>query len=174
MVLLKEIFKNIRFEKIGRRQKNCRLLITFANSLDPDQARPYGRAWSGSTLFDTLMVLLKEIFKNIRFEKIGRRQKRCRLLITFANSLDPDQARPYGRAWSGSKLFDTLMVLLKEMFKNISFEKKQQTTKGLKYNTAFQEIIRMSCSLTERYCCFWASMSCGKRTVKPVLSGPLK
>ena len=33
------------------------------------------------------------------------------------------------RAWSESKLFDTLMVFLKEFFKWFDIEKKQQTTK---------------------------------------------
>ena len=32
------------------------------------------------------------------------------------------------RAWSGFKLFDTLMVFLKEFFENVDFEKNQQTT----------------------------------------------
>ena len=33
------------------------------------------------------------------------------------------------RAWSGSKLFDILMVFLKEFFQKVDFEKNQQTTK---------------------------------------------
>ena len=33
------------------------------------------------------------------------------------------------RARSGSKLFDTLMVFLKEFFENVDFEINQQTTK---------------------------------------------
>ena len=33
------------------------------------------RAWSVSKLFDTLMVFLKEFFKNVNVEKISRRQK---------------------------------------------------------------------------------------------------
>ena len=32
------------------------------------------RAWSGSKLFDTLMVFLKEFFENVDSEKISRRQ----------------------------------------------------------------------------------------------------
>ena len=44
----------------------CRLLITFANSLD---------AWSGSKLFDTLMVILKEYFEKDDFENISSWQK---------------------------------------------------------------------------------------------------
>ena len=39
------------------------------------------------------------------------------LIINFANSLEPDQAR------SGSKLFDTLMVFLKEFSEKVNEEK---------------------------------------------------
>ena len=47
----------------------------------------------------------------------------CRLLITFANSLNPDQARQDGR--SESKLFDTLMVFLKDFLKKLITKKKK-------------------------------------------------
>ena len=51
----------------------------------------------------------------------------CHLLITFANSLDPDQARhSVGPDLSPNCL--TLMVFLKEFFKKVDFEKNQQTT----------------------------------------------
>ena len=46
-------------------------------------------------------------------------------LITFANSLDPTC-----RAWSGSKLFDNLMVFPKDFFENINFEKKLADNKA--------------------------------------------
>ena len=46
----------------------------------------------------------------------------CHLLITFANSLDPDQDQQV-------KLFDTLLVFLKEFLEKVNFEKNQQTTK---------------------------------------------
>ena len=36
------------------------------------------------------------------------------------------------RAWSGYKLFDTLMVFLKEILEKVDFEKNQQTTKTRK------------------------------------------
>ena len=52
-----------------------RLLITFANNFDPDQARKKCRAWSGSKLFDTLMVFLKEFFEKVNLKKIHRQQK---------------------------------------------------------------------------------------------------
>ena len=38
-------------------------------------------------------------------------------LIAIANSLDPDQAHQYGRPDLNSKLFDSLMVFLKEFLK---------------------------------------------------------
>ena len=41
--------------------------------------------------------------------------KFCRLLLILANSLDPDQTLI--RAWSGSKLFDTLIVSWKNFLK---------------------------------------------------------
>ena len=55
----------------------------------------------------------------------------CRLLITFANSLDQDQDRQnVGPDLDRSKLFDTLMVFLKEFFrKKLIFQKIQQMTK---------------------------------------------
>ena len=46
----------------------------------------------------------------------------CCLLKTFANSLDSDQA---GRFLSGSKLFDTLIVFLKDIFEKLNFEEKK-------------------------------------------------
>ena len=49
----------------------------------------------------------------------------CRLLTTFADSLDPYQEC---RSWSGSKLFDTLILFLKEFFEKVNFEKSQQMT----------------------------------------------
>ena len=57
----------------------CRLLITFANSLDPDQARQNVEPDLDpkSKLFDTLMVFLKDFFKKklILKKRIHRRQK---------------------------------------------------------------------------------------------------
>ena len=52
----------------------CHLLITFTNSLDPDQDRhvdprsgPTCRSWSAYTVFNTLMAL--DIFVIVNFEK---------------------------------------------------------------------------------------------------------
>ena len=49
----------------------------------------------------------------------------CRLLITSANSLDSDLTGPT----IDLELFDISMVLLKEFFQKVNFEKNQQTTK---------------------------------------------
>ena len=51
----------------------CRLLITFVNSLDLDQAQQ--NVGSGSKLFDTLIVSLKVIFENVILRKISRHRK---------------------------------------------------------------------------------------------------
>ena len=49
---------------------------------------------------------------------------------TFANSLDPDQARQNVGPDLDPKLFDTLMVFLKEFFKKVDFEKKSADDKN--------------------------------------------
>ena len=49
-------------------------------------------------------------------------------LITFANSLDPDQARHNVRPDLDPNYL-TLMVFLKEFFEKVDNEKNQQTTK---------------------------------------------
>ena len=55
---------------------------------------------------------------------------KCRLLITFANSLDPDQVRQNVGPDLDPNCSDTLMVFQKEYFEKVDFEKKnQQTTK---------------------------------------------
>ena len=46
-------------------------------------------------------------------------------------------------AWSGSKLFDTLMVFLKELLEKIDFEKNQQTTKIMKNYPGGKELINV-------------------------------
>ena len=46
------------------------------------------------------------------------------LLMTSADNL----CKQFGPR-SGFKLFDTLMVILKELFEKVDFEKNQQTTK---------------------------------------------
>ena len=57
---------------------------------------------------------------------------RC-LLVSSAHILCKQIGRRSGptkcRAWSGSNLFDTQMVFMKEFFEKVDFEKNQQTTK---------------------------------------------
>ena len=53
----------------------------------------------------------------------------CHLLIIFANSLDPDQARHFVGPDLDPNCFDSLMVYLKDFFENINFEINQQTAK---------------------------------------------
>ena len=42
----------------------CRLLITFVNSLDPDQGRKNVEPELGPNCSDTMMVFLKEVFES--------------------------------------------------------------------------------------------------------------
>ena len=55
------------------------------------------------------------------------------LLVSSADNLckqfEPRPGPTKLRARSGSKLFDTLMVFLKEFFEKVDFEKSQRTTK---------------------------------------------
>ena len=50
-------------------------------------------------------------------------QQICSLLLAFANSLDPEQ----DLSSSESKLFNTLIVYLKEFYKIVNFEQSQQS-----------------------------------------------
>ena len=44
-------------------------------------------------------------------------------------TVEPRSGPTESRAWSGSKLFDTLLVFLKKFLEKVNFEKSQQTTK---------------------------------------------
>ena len=55
----------------------------------------------------------------------------------------------FGRAWSGSKLFDILMVFLKEFFETTDYEKYQQTTKSVK-SLSMQRIKRKMWNIFSR------------------------
>ena len=82
----------------------------MANSVDPDQTAPIGAVCSGSTLFASILNLsvmlgnylqqtasADDIFRYIffRINSLSVSSNFCRLLITFVNSLDPDQDRQY-------------------------------------------------------------------------------
>ena len=47
------------------------------------------------------------------------------------------------RAWSGSKLFDILKVILKEFFEKDDFEKNQQMTKNMKNYPSCKELTHL-------------------------------
>ena len=53
----------------------------------------------------------------------------CRLPITLANSLDPDQARRIVGADQGPNCLTLRWYFLKIFFQKVNFEKNQQTTK---------------------------------------------
>ena len=93
----------------------CHLLITFANSLDPDLAWQIAGPDLSPKLFGTLMVFLKEFFEYVNLKIAADNKKACKitqpkkhakftlsadiLCKQFAwpdlepNILDPDQAR---------------------------------------------------------------------------------
>ena len=54
----------------------------------------------------------------------------CHLLITFANSLEPDQARQYVRHDLDPSCL-ILVVFLKEFFTKVDCEESQQSTKSM-------------------------------------------
>ena len=55
------------------------------------------------------------------------------LLIDLYEQFGPRSGPTKRRAWSGSKLFDSLMVFLKEFFEKDDFEKKNQQTTEKKH-----------------------------------------
>ena len=73
----------------------------------------------------------KDFFKKIGFVLY------CLLLITFVDSLVPEQATTKLWAWSGSKIFDTLVAFLYLFLKKVDFEKKisrRQKAWNITYN----------------------------------------
>ena len=63
----------------------------------------------------------------VSFKSFRASDNFCRLLITFANSLDPDQDR-HTVCPDLDLSHLTLIVFLKEYFENVDFEKNQQKT----------------------------------------------
>ena len=64
-------------------------------------------------------------YQNSAAHKVGHYSVSCVFCKQFGPRSGPTQCR----AWSGSKLFNTLMASPKEFFKKLYFEKNQQTTK---------------------------------------------
>ena len=165
MVFLKEFSEEVDFEKTQQTTKKHAkllswqrvnkstlilwLLVSSADNLCKQFGSRSFRAWSGSKLFDTLMVFLKEFSDEVDLEKIQLTTKKhakllCRqrvnkstlilwLLVSSADNFyklfGSRSGQTRCRAWSGSKLFVTLMLFLKEFSEEVDFEKNQQTTK---------------------------------------------
>ena len=70
----------------------------------------------------------------------------CRLLITFANRLDPDQARQYVGLIRIQSVWHSDGI--PEFFEKVDFEKKTQTTKSMRIFPAFKELM-VSKTMTE-------------------------
>ena len=72
------------------------------------------------------------------------------LLVSSASNLckqfGPRSGPTEHRAWSGCKLFDTLMIFLKKFSEKYDFEKNQQTTKNLK-KLLIRQRVKLICVL---------------------------
>ena len=74
------------------------LQLTFANRLDPaDQAQQNVQPDLDPILFRqyTLMVFLKETFKKVDFEKIGRRKKGMNIFLEGKDLVKGKASKPY-------------------------------------------------------------------------------
>ena len=102
----------------------CRLLITFADSLDPDQAwQNIHKMWYRSSDYLTEVIMCLFIYLvSYLFPRLWR-------LLSSTDNLCKQfgcRSGPTKRwAWSGSKLCDTLMVLLKDFLKKLVYKKKK-------------------------------------------------
>ena len=67
--------------------------------------------------------------------------------MTFANCLDPYQARRHVGPDMSPKPFGTLMLLTKEFYEKVNFEKNQQATKSHEhvYPVCKEIILRSRC-----------------------------
>ena len=68
----------------------------------------------------------------------------CRGLLSSADKLckqsGPRSGPTKRQAWSGSKLFDTLMVFLKDLFEKVNFQNNPQMTKSMQNYPACKEL----------------------------------
>ena len=73
------LFYNIKYMQMHLFRLTLCLLVSSADNLckqfGPRSGPTKCRAWSGSKLFDTLTVYLKEFFEKVDFENFSRRQK---------------------------------------------------------------------------------------------------
>ena len=100
------------------------------DGVEPDQTDS-GVVWLGSSLFALCPYLLEAIFSMIEILNplflVSSADNLCK---QFRSRSDPT----FCRAWSGPKLFDTLIIFLEECFEKVDFERKKnhQTTKEKK------------------------------------------
>ena len=107
-----------KFNSFQTSRNFCHLLITFANSFNPDQDRQnVGPDLDPNrlTLWTTLMVFLKEFIT----------------LLTFANSLNPDQDRQNVIPDLDLNGLTLWWYSKRNFLKNLHFEKNQQTTESM-------------------------------------------
>ena len=105
------------------------LAVKISLYLTLDIGRSRGGNQTSLITYITLTILVSKDF--------------CHLLITFANSKDPDLEREECRSWSWSKRIDTLIVCSwKNLLKKVIFTKKsQQTTKKFKEKDLSNSIV---------------------------------
>ena len=65
----------------------------------------------------------------------------CRLLITFANSMDPNQARQNGGHDLGAMLIDTQNVFLRDSFENVCLLKSAEDKENAQHAKSLTKII---------------------------------
>ena len=115
---------------------------TNNNSLDPDKPPTKCWTWSGSKLFDTIMVFLKQFFKIIDFEKIRRPQKKQQRVQTLCLPVATSAIywQPLQTVWTQvrpDKMLDLIWIqtvwhyhgIPETIFRNNWFWKNQKTTK---------------------------------------------
>ena len=87
----------------------------------------------GKFFFEFLPILFLRINFTDSFKPLFNSLLYSRLLITFANSLDPDQDRQNVGPDPGPNHLTVLKVFMKELLKKLKFEKKSlwTTTKAL-------------------------------------------
>ena len=122
----------------------CRLLITFANNFEPKWGPTECRSSSGSTLFGTLIVFLKDFLKTLIFEKksSGDNNKKWKITQHAVKKVNIPRSGPTkGRSRSGSRPFDTLIVFLKDFLKTLILKKKSaDDNKSMKNYPTCKEI----------------------------------
>ena len=92
----------------------------------------------------------------------------CRLLMTFANSLDPDQNL------HESKWFDTLKVFLKEFFSKKLYEISRRRKSALNYPTFKEQMEKQGRTFNLNKICKCEKISCQISQHTSTLKAPRK